>query len=115
MLVVDDVHAADNASVAILHSVARKLIDTRVLMILTGRVSELRLSGAPSALTTDLSISQMKCLALEVLHVDSAETLVNQVAASVSKSVPPANRILRASGGDTLPHQHLPLGWAENS
>src|SRR6266487_2127131 len=29
MLVVDDVHAADNASTAILHSVARKLNDTR--------------------------------------------------------------------------------------
>ena len=114
MLVVDDVHAADNASVAILHSVARKLIDTRVLMILTGRVSELRLSGAPSALTTDLSISQMKFLALEVLRVDSAETLVNQVAASVSKSVPPANRILRASGGNPLAIELLTREWAEH-
>src|SRR6266516_6208117 len=45
LLVVDDIHAADNASTAILHSVARKLNDTRVLLVLAGRPSELRLSG----------------------------------------------------------------------
>lgn len=114
MLVVDDIHAADNASVAILHSVARKLIDTRVLMILTGRVSELRLSGAPWALTTDVSISKMMFLALEVLQVDSAETLVKQLAASVSSSEPPANRILRASGGNPLAIELLTREWAEH-
>src|SRR5437016_8000421 len=52
MLVVDDIHAADNASTAILHSVARKLSDTRVLLVLTGRTSELRLSAAPWTLTS---------------------------------------------------------------
>src|SRR5467141_2137246 len=41
VLVVDDIHAADNASTAILHVVARKLADVRVLVILTGRTSEL--------------------------------------------------------------------------
>src|SRR5713101_8372724 len=37
VLVVDDVHAADNATVAILHIVARKLPRTRLLVILTAR------------------------------------------------------------------------------
>src|SRR5439155_749940 len=37
VLVVDDIHAADNASAAILHMVARKLSRTRLLLILTGR------------------------------------------------------------------------------
>src|SRR5436190_3335532 len=42
MLVVDDIHAADNASIAILHAVARKVVDNRVLIVLGGRTSELR-------------------------------------------------------------------------
>src|SRR5881394_177056 len=53
LLVVDDIHAADNASTAILHVLARKLSAVRVFLILTGRSSELRLSGAPAALSTD--------------------------------------------------------------
>src|SRR5439155_110698 len=50
VLVVDDIHAADNASAAILHMVARKLSRTRLLLILTGRTNELRTAAAPSAL-----------------------------------------------------------------
>src|SRR6266545_3389694 len=102
MLVVDDIHAADNASIAILHSVSRKMRDTRVLLILTGRMSELRLSGGPWALATDSSISTMELLDLEVLQGDSAAKLIHHLAASVSKSDPPSQRILRASGGNPL-------------
>jgi len=43
VLVVDDIHAADNASAAILHVVARKLPRTRLPLILTGRTNELRM------------------------------------------------------------------------
>src|SRR2546427_127047 len=81
MLVVDDIHSADNASTAILHSVARKLGDTRVLLVLTGRTSELRLSGAPWSLTSDVSISAMRALELEALSVEAAERLVCRLAA----------------------------------
>src|SRR5207247_2090227 len=54
VLVVDDVHAADNATVAILHIVARKLPRTRLLLILTARSNELRTVAGPSALLSDL-------------------------------------------------------------
>src|SRR5436309_14052136 len=53
VLVVDDVHAADNATVAILHIVARKLRGTRLLLILTARSNELRTAAGPSALMSD--------------------------------------------------------------
>src|SRR5947209_2117543 len=53
VLVVDDIHAADNASAAILHVMARKLPRTRLLLILTGRTNELRSTAAPSALVPD--------------------------------------------------------------
>src|SRR3954470_19383703 len=57
MLVVDDIHAADNASIAILHTIARKVIDVRVLMVLVGRISEMRLSRAADSLTSDERLS----------------------------------------------------------
>src|SRR5437879_9267733 len=56
VLVVDDIHAADNASAAILHMVARKLPRTRLLLILTGRTNELRTAAAPSALVSDTTV-----------------------------------------------------------
>src|SRR5437773_5379937 len=114
MLVVDDIHAVDNASMAILHSVARKLSETRVLLILTGRRSELRLSGAPWALATDSSISPMGFLELEVLQAETAKKLIGKLATSISKSAPPADRILRASGGNPLAIELLTREWAEH-
>jgi len=114
LLVVDDVHAADNASTAILHSVARKLIDTRVLLVLAGRPSELRLSGAPWALTSDTSIDRLRTLDLEVLSTESAEQLIRRAISSSSKGEPPIERILRAGGGNPLAIELLTREWTEH-
>src|SRR6266540_634280 len=114
MLVVDDIHAADIASTAILHSVARKLNDTRVLLVLTGRTSELRLSGAPWALTSDVSIERMRTLELEVLSSEAAEQLIRRLTTSAEKRDPPVERILRASGGNPLAIELLAREWAEH-
>jgi DNA-binding SARP family transcriptional activator len=111
VLVVDDIHAADNASTAILHVVARKLIDARVLVILTGRTSELRLSGAPAALTSDSSIEGLRPLDLDVLTPDPAARLVAQLAAAAERPDPPTDRILRASGGNPLAIELLTREW----
>src|SRR5207244_664882 len=73
VLVVDDVHAADNASAAILHMVARKLPRTRLLLILTGRTNELRTAAAPSALVSDTTVQALQGLELEPLSADAAE------------------------------------------
>src|SRR5438105_10719873 len=73
LLVVDDIHAADNASIAILHAVARKLGDTRVLLVLAGRISELRLSSAPWALTSDHSIPTMRSVELQVQPIERSK------------------------------------------
>jgi len=112
VLVVDDVHAADNASTAILHVVARKLADARVLLILTGRNSELRLSGAPAALTADTSIEGLRTLELDVLPSEAAERVVRQLAAAAEQSDPPTDRILRVSGGNPLALELLTREWA---
>jgi DNA-binding SARP family transcriptional activator/tetratricopeptide (TPR) repeat protein len=112
VLVVDDIHAADNASTAILHVVARKLADARVLFILSGRTSELRLSGAPAALTSDSSIEGLRALELDVLPSEAAERVVRQLATAADQPDPPTDRILRVSGGNPLALELLTREWA---
>jgi DNA-binding SARP family transcriptional activator/tetratricopeptide (TPR) repeat protein len=114
LLVVDDIHAADNASTAIIHSLARKLEDTRVLMILAARTSELRLSGAPWALTSDQSIASLRSLELEVLPTEAAERVITRLAAAGSTLHPPTDRILRASGRNPLALELITREWAEH-
>ncbi len=114
VLVVDDIHAADNASTAILHSVARKLKDTRVLMILAGRTSELRLSGAPWALASDQGLVALASLELEVLSRGAAVDLINRLAAVDARREPPIDRILRASGRNPLAVELITREWAEH-
>jgi DNA-binding SARP family transcriptional activator len=114
LLVVDDVHAADNASTAILHSLARKLNDTRVLLILTARTSELRLSGAPWGLTSDTSVVAMRSLDLEALPSEASRILVKLLAESVTKTHPPIDRIVRAAGGNPLAIELITREWAEH-
>src|SRR5438093_746323 len=75
VLVVDDIHAADNASAAILHMVARKLSRTRLLLILTGRTNELRTAAAPSALVSDTTVEALQTLELEPLSAGAGEAL----------------------------------------
>jgi DNA-binding SARP family transcriptional activator/predicted ATPase len=117
VLVVDDVHAADNASTGILHVVARKLLEVRVLMILTGRTSELRLSDAPAALTSDAAIESLRPLELDVLTPDAASRLVGRLtsgagAAGAEQRDIPTERLLRACGGNPLAIELLTREWA---
>jgi DNA-binding SARP family transcriptional activator len=114
LLVVDDVHAADNASTAILHSVARKLGDASVLLVLSGRTSELLLSGAPWALTSDHSIKAIQALDLEVLAAEAAQRLIARIASLTARSDAPTERILRASGGNPLAIELITREWAEH-
>src|SRR5437899_4093993 len=112
-LVVDDIHAADNASVAILHIVARKLPHTRLLLILTARSNELRAVAAPSALVSDPTIQALATLDLEPLSPEPAERLVAAITAkpeSRHADVPVA-RILQAGNGNPLALELLTKEW----
>src|SRR5437762_1171305 len=114
ILVVDDVHAADNASAAILHVVARKVAGTRVLLILAGRSSELRTSDASAALTADTVIGELRTLELDALAPEAAAQLVQRWAAGADPrhGEPPAERILRAGSGNPLALELLTREWA---
>src|SRR2546426_104661 len=89
VLVVDDIHAADNASAAILHMVARKLPRTRLLLILTGRTNELRTAAAPSALVSDTTVQALQGLELEPLSAEAAERLVTALAVRADATLKP--------------------------
>src|SRR5207253_10026019 len=110
---VDDIHAADNPSAAILHVMARKLPRTRLPLILTGRTNELRSTAAPSALVSDTSVAAMQTVELEPLSPDAAERLVAAVAARGGGLVGevPSARIVRAGNGNALALELLTREW----
>ena len=113
VLVVDDIHAADNASAAILHIIARKLPHTRLLLILTARSNELRTVAAPSALASDSSIEAMRTLELEPFSATAAEQLVAALVTKAGGRVTdvPVPRILLAGNGNPLALELLTKEW----
>ena len=112
-LVVDDIHAADNATVAILHIVARKLPSTRLLLILTARSNELRTTAAASALASDSSIEARQTLELEPLSHEAAERVVEARVAKGEGRIAdvPVQRILQAGNGNPLALELLTKEW----
>ncbi|HXL11402.1 MAG TPA: AAA family ATPase, partial [Gemmatimonadales bacterium] len=113
VLVVDDIHSADNASVAILHVIARKLPHTRLLLILTARSNELRTAEAPSALASDSGIEALRTLELEPLSATAAERLVEALVIKADGRIAdvPVPRILLASNGNPLALELLTKEW----
>jgi len=113
VLVVDDVHAADNATVAILHIVARKLPRTRLLVILTARSNELRTVAGPSALMSDGTVEALETLELEPLPREAAERLVAARVAKAEARIAdvPVARILQAGNGNPLALELLTKEW----
>src|SRR2546430_620199 len=112
VLVVDDVHAADNASAAILHMVARKLPRTRLLLILTGRTNGLATAAAPSAPGSETTVQALQGLELEPLSAEAAERLVTALAVRADATLKPddlpTTRILQAGHGHPPAPQPLP-------
>jgi DNA-binding SARP family transcriptional activator len=111
ILVVDDLHAADNASTAIIHSVARKITDTRVLIVLTARRSEMRLTRATWAFGSNVDIGSLQALDLQTLSDKSARHLVEMIHQTNQSLALPVDRILKASGGNPLAIELLTHEW----
>jgi len=114
VLVVDDIHAADNASVGILHMLARKLSGLRLMLILAGRPAELRTSGAPGALATDPAIEGLLTIQLEGFSSETGAELVARIGSEAREKhgAPPTERILKAGAGNPLAIELLTREWA---
>jgi len=113
VLVVDDIHAADNATTAILHIVARKLPRTRLLLILTARSHELPAAAGPTALISDGAIEALQTLELEPLPPEPAERVVAARVAKADARIAdvPVARILQAGNGNPLALELLTKEW----
>jgi DNA-binding SARP family transcriptional activator/tetratricopeptide (TPR) repeat protein len=114
VLVVDDIHAADNASVGILHMLTRKLKGLRLMLILAGRPAELRTSGPPAALATDPAIEGLQTVQLDGFSPETGSELVLRVGRLTGdkRAALPVERIVRAGAGNPLAIELLTREWA---
>lgn len=113
VLVVDDAHAADNSSAAILHMLARKLDRVRFMLILVARASELRSAGTGS-LAADSSLGCLAAVEVGALSSEAARELVTRLTASSDYRDPPVDRILDAGRGNALALELLAREWADH-
>ncbi len=116
VLVVDDIHAADNASVAILHLLARKLEGLRLLLILTARSGDIRSTTAARALVTDSSIEALGTIELDTLSGEASTILVARVGAKgiARWGETPIAKITRSGAGNPLALELLTREWVAN-
>jgi tetratricopeptide (TPR) repeat protein len=116
VVVVDDVHAADGASVGVLHNVARKLGSKMLLFLLAARTHELRTSVSSTAFLSDSLLNIVDTMQVDPLSEPSAQTLVRMLeAGSESKlSNGTARRVLLAAAGNPLALELLVSEWRQN-
>jgi tetratricopeptide (TPR) repeat protein len=113
ILVVDDVHLSDDASVAVLHLLMRRTQEQRIMIVLTAREPELARSPHASRL-----MEVRRALALEPVDVppltdEEMGQVVTALADAVGKTLPPAVRraLLRASAGIPMVAEMLFDDW----
>lgn len=101
ILVVDDVHLADDVSVAVLHLLMRRTQNQQVMVILTARHSELSHAPHASRLLEQQGSLGLEQVDLPPLTDDEMNEMITALAAAVDATVPPAVRraLLRASTG----------------
>jgi DNA-binding SARP family transcriptional activator/tetratricopeptide (TPR) repeat protein len=111
LLIVDDIHATDNASSAILHVLSRKVANARALVLLTARPSELRVAPGPAALAADTTIEGMRSLELEALDAGTGAALIARLTAHTPYPDLPEERVLKAGNGNPLAIVLLTREW----
>jgi len=101
ILVVDDVHLADDASVAVLHLLMRRTQEQRIMVVMTARQSELGNSPHASRLLEHRLALELQPIELPPLTEEEMTEVVSALAAASAIEVPPAVRqaLLRTSAG----------------
>jgi len=112
MLVVDDIHAADNASIAIIHTVARKLNERSHTNSSRWSHPELRLSSAADALTSDETLLGLISCPLTCCLMKRRGPLSKKLGVASEQAELPVERILRAARGNPLAIELLTREWA---
>lgn len=116
ILVVDDLHLTDEASLAVLHLGLRRLAGDRIMSIFTGRPSELSKSSQGAILQESVSRAGGKEILLAPLDLDSTGDLLAALLMSDDpKPTPSVQRsLIRASGGFPMVLELLVQDWRTN-
>lgn len=101
ILVVDDVHLADDASVAVLHLLLRRTLTARVMIVLAARESELKQSARAGQLLDHRESLGLTPVELAPLTPEETGEVVRLLAAAGNVVVIPAVRraLVRAAAG----------------
>jgi DNA-binding SARP family transcriptional activator/tetratricopeptide (TPR) repeat protein len=115
IVLVDDLHAADASSTAILHVACRKLTGARLLIVFTARRAELQTTEGPAALVCDTYLKWLQTVELEPLPAAAAEQLVRSYigGAAERREAAPVARILHAANGNPLALELVTREWLE--
>jgi len=114
ILVVDDVHLADDASVAVLHLIMRRTQEQRIMVIMTARESELARSPHAGRLMESRESLALAAVELPALTDEEMNLVVTALAAG--SPIPPAVRqaMLRAATGIPMLAELLFDDWRSN-
>jgi DNA-binding SARP family transcriptional activator/tetratricopeptide (TPR) repeat protein len=101
ILVIDDVHLADDASVAVLHLLMRRTQEQRIMVIMTAREAELGNSPHAARLMGSRESLALEAAELPPLTDEEMNELVSVLAATAGVEMPPAVRraLLKATAG----------------
>ncbi|HWA56259.1 MAG TPA: AAA family ATPase, partial [Gemmatimonadales bacterium] len=113
ILVVDDVHLSDDASVAVLHLLMRRTQEQRVMIMLTAREPELAKSPNASRLKEVLPALALRPVELPPLTDEDMTQVLSALAAGYNRTMSPAVRraLLRASAGIPMVAELLFDDW----
>lgn len=101
ILLVDDVHLADDASVAILHLLMRRAQESRIMVVLSARPQELDQSPNASRLLAGTVALKLLVVDIPTLNETEVDSLISALEVSFSVAVPSAvhRSLVRASAG----------------
>ena len=113
IIVVDDVHYADDVSLAVLHLVMRRASKQRIMVLLLARPGEL--SQSPHAASLRNAAAQLRVCEVEVLPLrekESLELLTSLLPTSEPRPTPVVQRsLLRAGAGYPMVIELLVQDW----
>ena len=113
ILVVDDVHIADDASVAVLHLLMRRTQGQRVMVLMTARREELDRSPHASRLVESREHLGLQVLDIPPFTTDEMHELISALSNAAGSPVPPALRraLVHASAGIPMVAELLFDDW----
>jgi tetratricopeptide (TPR) repeat protein len=116
ILVVDDLHLADDASIAVLHLVLRRVSNLRVMAIFTARPGELIQSSQGALLRGSLVKSGASEIDLPPLNAVTTHDLLTALLAADDHKPSAAGQraIVEASGGNPMVLELLVHDWRTN-